>query len=135
MLTNSEAWSKVTLANIVSLEMIDEQMLRSILKAPRMTNHALLYLELGCLPVRYIIKSRRLNFLHYILNQKEESTLKSVLNAQMEKSSKSDWTEQVKRDLKEVEINLRLEDVFLKKSRNWLKHKLKKQHPDILNLI
>ena len=71
ILTNSESWYNVTLANIVSLEKVDEQMLRGILNAPRMTPRALLYLELGCLPVRFVIKSRRLMFLHYILAHKK----------------------------------------------------------------
>ena len=87
----------------MSLENVDEQTLRGRLKAPRMTNCSLLYLELGCLPIRYIVKSRRLNFLHYIINQEEDSQLKTFFNAQNEKSSKTDWTEQVKRDLKEIE--------------------------------
>ena len=56
MLTKSEAWYNLTLANIVALEQIDEKMLRGILKSHRMTTRALLYLELGCLPIRYILK-------------------------------------------------------------------------------
>ena len=62
LLTNSELWYNVTRANIETLEKVDENMLRGILKAPRMSPRALLYLELGCLPIRYIIKSRRLMF-------------------------------------------------------------------------
>ena len=62
LLTNSESWYNVTLANIATLEKVDEHMLRDILKAPRMCPKALLYLELGCLPNRYIIKSRRIMF-------------------------------------------------------------------------
>jgi hypothetical protein len=62
ILTNSESWYNVTLANIVCFVKVDEQMLRGILNAPRMTPRALLYLELGCLPVRFVIKSRRLMF-------------------------------------------------------------------------
>ena len=55
------------------------------------------------LPKRYIIKSRRLNFLYYILSQNEESLIKQVFIAQIE-STKNDWTEQVKQDLKELDM-------------------------------
>ena len=76
MLNNAETWYNLTTVNIVNLEKVDEQMLRGILSAHRMTPRALLYLELGCLPVRYIIKSKRLMFLHYILSQTEDSLIK-----------------------------------------------------------
>ena len=69
-----------------------------------MTPRALLYLELGCLPVRYIVKSKRVMFLHYILSQKEESLIKKFFNAQLENSTKTDWTFQVQKDLKELEL-------------------------------
>ena len=37
------------------LEKIDEQMLRNILKAPSKTPKEMLFLELGCIPLRLII--------------------------------------------------------------------------------
>ena len=95
-------------------------MLRGILYAPRMTPRALFYLELGCLPVRFVIKYIRLMFLHYILAQKEESLMKKFFNAQLENSSKTDWTSQVERDLRELEIKSTLEDI-----RSMSKNKLK----------
>ena len=111
LLTNCEAWYNITNVDIVRLESVDEQMLRGISKAHRMTTRALLYLELGCIPIRYIIKSRRLNFLHYILNQKEDSTIKQFFNAQNKGSSKTDWTETVKKDLNELDIKINFEEI------------------------
>ena len=43
---------------------------RCATNANRMTNKALLYLENEVVPIRYIIKAKILNFLHYILSQK-----------------------------------------------------------------
>ena len=57
LLSNAESWYNVTPANIVMLKKVDEHMLRGILNAPRMTPRALLYLELGCLTVRFVIQS------------------------------------------------------------------------------
>ena len=39
--------------------------------------------------------------------------MKKFLYAQMENSTKTDWTSQIKKDLKELEINLEMEDIKL----------------------
>ena len=101
-------------------------MLRGILNAPRMTPKALLYLELEVLPIGYIIKSRRLMFIHYILNQNEESLVIKFFNAQMENSTKADWTSQIKKDLTELEINLEIKDIKLMSKNKFKKHITKK---------
>ena len=74
----------------------------------------LLYLETGCLPVRFILQSRRLNFLHYILNDKEDSLLSNVFRAQCDMPVKGDWITTVKEDLKELNINLSFDQIRLK---------------------
>ena len=89
MLFNSEAWYNVTNSEMRLLERIDEMLMRKILKAPRKTPKSLLYLELGFLPIRFIIRSRRLNFLHYILNEPENSIIFKVLNAQLKMPTKT----------------------------------------------
>ena len=96
-------------------------MLRGILNAPRMTPKALLYLELGVLPIRYVIKSRRLMFLHYILNQNEESLMKKFFNGQIENSTKTDWTSQIKKDLTELEQNLEKFNLEAPKTHKYVK--------------
>ena len=126
LLTNAESWYNLTLANIVVLEKVDEQMLRGILNAHRMTPRALLYLELGCLPVRFIIKSKRLMFLHYILSQPEESLMKKFFNAQLENSGKTDWTFQVAKDMEELEIKSTMEEIKLM-SKNMFKEYIRKK--------
>ena len=78
MLYNSEVWYAVTNKEIEKLEQVDEMILRSVLSLPRSTPRPFLYLELGCLPIRYILITRRLMFLHYILNEDEHSLLQQV---------------------------------------------------------
>ena len=126
MLTNSEAWYNLSLVNIVTLEKVDENMLRGILKAHRKTPRALLYLELGCIPIRFIIKSKRLMFLHYILSQHENSLMKKFFYAQLEKSTKTDWTFQVQKDLLELKVNLSFEEIKAM-SKNMFKNHIKKK--------
>ena len=104
ILTNSEAWYDIKDAEIETLEKVDESLLRQILETPSSTPKEMLYLELGLTPIRYIIKSRRLNFLHYILQQDQESLLYRCFSAQKENPVKNDWTETVKSDLELLEF-------------------------------
>ena len=62
MLCNSESWYNVSKAELELLETVDTQFLRGVLKAPKSTPKEMLFLELGCVPFRNIIKKRR-NFI------------------------------------------------------------------------
>ena len=62
MLYSTEAWSDFQ-------DAVDEYLLRSIFKAHRKTPLEFLYLETGTTPIRYILASRRLNYLHNILHR------------------------------------------------------------------
>ena len=73
LLFNSEAWYNVSNNDIEELEKADEALLRRILECPQSTPREMLYLELSCIPVRFIILSRRIIILHYILNEIESS--------------------------------------------------------------
>ena len=95
MLCNSEAWYNITKAELTLLESIDVRFLKGLLKTPKSTPKEAYYLELGCLPFRYIIRQRRLSFLHYILNQDEESLLFRFFKSQNEHRKKKDWTTQI----------------------------------------
>ena len=66
----------------------------------------MLYLELGVIPIRYIIKMRRLNFLQYILQEDNKKLIHSFLQAQFEKPTKGDWAQSCIATLKELEIDL-----------------------------
>ena len=79
MITNSEAWVNVTNAELVEMEIIDESLMRKNLGTSATTAKEMLYLELGCEPIRYIIKKRKLIFLQYILKQGSNSLIKQVL--------------------------------------------------------
>ena len=85
----------------------------SLTKTPLET----LYLETGCVPIRFILKSRRLNFLHYILSDREDSLLSNVFRAQCDNPVKGDW---VKKDLEDLEINLSFEEHVNEKAFDYL---------------
>ena len=81
VLCNCEAWFNLTKADLNMIESIDLEYLRRILKAPISTPKEILFLELGVIPLREIIKEKRLNFLFYIIKQKSESMIKRVFEA------------------------------------------------------
>ena len=71
----------------------------------------MMYLELNCLPIRYIIKCRRVNFLAYILREDKQSLIYRFLQAQLRKPSKNDWGQTVASDLEELEIMTPILDI------------------------
>ena len=83
LLCNSEAWYNVSNSELNYLESVDLMFLRSVFKAPKSTSKEMLFLELGCLPLRDMIKKRRLSFLQYILQEEETSMIYRFLEAQL----------------------------------------------------
>ena len=71
----------------------------------------MLYLELGCIPIRFLVKHRQLMFLHYLLQQNGDTLLFKVMNSQIEESIKGDWIEQIYNDIEEVGIIWSLEEI------------------------
>ena len=101
------------------IETIDIEFLRKILKAPVSTPKEILFLELGVLPLREIIKQRRLNFLFYLIHQKNESMLKRVFQSQMKNRTKRDWISTVLQDMEELDLNLTFADIQKMSKGNW----------------
>ena len=69
---------------------MDEPLLRKFFECQITTPKEMLYLELNCMPIRYILMKRRLNFLYYILAQKKTSLMYTFFQAQLNDSSKGD---------------------------------------------
>ena len=104
VLYSCEAWHGVTEAQVSQIELVDNQLLRKILCAHAKTPVEFLYLETGALPVRFVISSKRLNYLRHIHNIKEHELLKRVFSAQKENPVKGDWYKLVKEDLNQLNI-------------------------------
>ena len=111
LLSNSEAWYNLTTEDLNKLEQVDESLLRGFLECPVSTPKEMLYLEMNCIPIRFMIMSRRLNFLHYILNEDEDSLIFKFFLAQLEQPSRQDWCHTVTEDLKTLKMNLKLSEI------------------------
>ena len=55
ILTNSEAWLGLSLAEVEQLEQVDESLLRKILEVGKGCPKEMLFLELGCIPIRFTL--------------------------------------------------------------------------------
>ena len=104
LLYNSEAWHNVSKKNIVKLMKVDEALLRGILKAHSKTPLEFLYLETGSVPIDWVIKSRRINYLQNILRRDKNELIKNIYNAQKDDPYKGDYVELVKDDLEKTGI-------------------------------
>ena len=111
LLSNSDAWYNVTSKEIAELESVDEMFLRKVLSAHSKTSLELLYLETGNIPIRFILISKRLGFLHYILNEEEDTLIQKFFSAQNEYPAKGDWVVTVKQDLTDLDINLSFDQI------------------------
>ena len=122
MLLNSESWFNLTKKNIEDLELMDRDLLRKILNCPSKTPTPALYLELGCLPIKYLIIYKRLMYLHHILNLSSDHLLSQVFSAQLNNPSKGDWCLQAKEDLKTLGFDfLEFDDLKTIKSSKFKK--------------
>ena len=67
ILFNCQAWSNLTKDNLKKLETIQLRYLKRVMRAPTSTSNCFVFLELGLLPIQYIIHIRQLTFLQHIL--------------------------------------------------------------------
>ena len=61
-------------------------------------------LEMGVIPVKYVLMAKRVNLLHYILNENTSSTMKQVYEALKCDSRKGDFYSLVQKDMKDLNI-------------------------------
>ena len=90
------------------MEQAEEATLRDLVKTEQSAPRHLLYLELGIIPARYVIKQRKVMHLKHILMQDENTLMKKVFNAQVKSPSKGDWASEVFNILKELKIEKNL---------------------------
>ena len=122
---NSEIWYGLKEEEVQKLASVDEYLLRSILGVPSKTPKEALFLETGCIPVKYLLKMRRIMYLHHIVRRPETELIRKFYEAQKSKISKGDWVQMVQENMKQ--INLKMSDLEIAKmSKNKFKKIVKK---------
>ena len=100
LLVNSEIWYGLSEKQIGELEIVDKILLRKITGAHSKTPVEFLYLEMGCIPLKYLIKCRRIMYFHYLLNRNQNDMIFKFLKAQQSNPKKNDWCVMLKMILK-----------------------------------
>ena len=108
---------------ITTLERIEQNFMRKLLKAHSKTPIEALYLELGIVPLRFNLMKRRVLYLHDILHRPDEELTKKIVIAQKQQPVKGDFYAQVRDNMEELSINddllceskIKLREVITKK--------------------
>ena len=93
------------------LDKIDIQLLRKSIMVSSKSSRSLLLLELGVVPVEYLLKQKRINFLHHLLTSEDQSLAKAVFLKQTERPMKGDYVNIVNKDLVDCKINLTYDQI------------------------
>ena len=101
----------LSVKDVKMIEKTEEARLRDIMKTQCSAPKHLLYLELGIVPARFVIKQRNIMYLKHILEQNEHSLLKKVFDTQVKFPSKGDWVSDIINTLKELDINKTFEEL------------------------
>ena len=126
VLTNADIWYSMKKEDVDKLEDLDTSLLRKIFGAPSTVTTEALYLELGIVNIGAMLKGRRAVYLQYLLKQNSETMLSKFFRTQWKYGSKHDWTEQVKSDLTDLDINDDLQWIQ-SKSEGWFKNHVKRK--------
>jgi hypothetical protein len=96
---------------IRQIERIEENFMRKLLQTKKGCPIKQMYLELGHFHARFDIYKLKLLFLKDILNQDEESMIYKCFMLQVENPVKGDWASSCMKNLKDLDINLSLEEI------------------------
>ena len=110
-LLNSEAWQGIKDDEVEMLEKVDEALLRGLLNAHSKMPVEALFLETGTIPIRHIIKSRRLCYLKTILKRDSEELVSEIYNAQKSNPTEGDFCILVENDAKDVNLQMNEADI------------------------
>lgn len=92
-------------------ERTEQSFFRKILAAHSKTPVECLYLELGIIPLRFHLMSRRLMYLHSIMQRDNNELVKKVIESQKITKRKGDFYTQTLEDMKCLEIDSELLNV------------------------
>ena len=122
MLNNSESCINITKQDLTKLEMPDKALARLVLDTHGNPSTAFMYLELGLLPVRFLIMKKRLNFLRCILNESMDSMIRKRFEVLKTDNRKGDFVDLVNQDLRDNNIELTENEIKDTSKLYWKKY-------------
>ena len=121
LLTNSEAWINILKEDLDNLEKPDTILMRKILSNTGNPSKVFMLLEMGVIPVTFVLMQKRMNFLHYILKESTTTLVRQVFNALKEDSRKGDFVALSNNDREELEIEMDNTDIEAMSKHKWKK--------------
>ena len=119
MLNNSETWINVNKSDLEKLEKPDVLLSEKVFETK--AAKAFQYLEMGILPVKFVIMEKRLKFLKYILDESMSSMIRQVYEAQKVDPKKGDFCELLKEDFKETNWTVTENEICVYTRTKWNK--------------
>lgn len=123
-----ECYYNLTETQLRSIERIEENYLRKILKTSRGCPIVQMYLECGVWPARFELQKMRCLFLKQILAQDKQSQVYKFFQLQLHKPIKNDWVSTCLKDLSQLKIYESLEEIEIMSERKFkelLKERIK----------
>ena len=111
LLTNSESWINLNKQNIKALERPDTQLLKRLFSTSGNPCKLFMMLEVGIIPVKFVIMQKQLIFLQYILKQSIDTMIRKVYDTMKEDSRKGDSVNLTENDRQELEIDFSDEEI------------------------
>ena len=109
--SNLEVAFNLSAADIKVLDDVDTTLLRTALNVSSKSSRCLMFLELGILPVQYVIQKKRLGYLHHLLTAGVQSLAKQVFDKQTENGSNGTWVNLIVKDLANLKLNLSFDQI------------------------
>ena len=119
---NCQIWRNMTKTDLKQLETTQLQYLKRVMRAPLSTPNSFVFLELGTLPISYVIHSRQLSFLHHILHLEENDPVKQMYVSQTLLPYEKNWANEVNPLLEKYDLSR--EDILSVSKETW-KRKIK----------
>ena len=108
---NSETWQGLGSTDITMLEVVDHKLMDVICNGHSKTPTEFYYLETGTLPIKNVLASRRIMFLHTILGRDKDEITRRVLEAQINNPTKADFIDLVKEDLRDIDEEFNIDNI------------------------
>ena len=126
VLYNAEVWQGLRATDLTLLENIDHQLMSIICDSHSKTPVEFYYLETASQPLKSILASRRIMYLHHILGRNKEELIRRVYNAQRDNITHGDFVELVKGDLEYIGKAFDEESIMLQTKPQYKNHIKKK---------
>ena len=104
LLFNSQIWARIRKYNINTLAVVQLKYLKQAL--------CVVYLEIGLLPIEYVISHRRFDYLHNILMLTDDESVKNLYYQQSELAFEENWANEIHHLAKQY--NIIIEERYVK---------------------